>query len=108
MSESAVARIEAGVLDLAYVEHGSRDGAPVILLHGFPYDVHAYEAVAPELAAAGHRVIVPYLRGFGPTPTATATRSRRGTRHSRRRRPRWRRRRRLACRRWCSTADRTA
>lgn len=60
-------RIQAGVLDVAYLESGPPGGAPVILLHGFPYDVQAYAAVAPRLAAAGHRVIVPYLRGYGPT-----------------------------------------
>ena len=60
-------RIRAGVLDVAYRESGPADGAPVILLHGFPYDVHAYAEVAPILAAAGRRVIVPYLRGYGPT-----------------------------------------
>ncbi|MBE7202634.1 MAG: alpha/beta hydrolase [Parafilimonas terrae] len=60
-------RVRAGVLDVAYRESGPPDGHPVILLHGFPYDVHAYEAVAPVLAKAGRRVIVPYLRGFGPT-----------------------------------------
>lgn len=60
-------RIQAGVLDVAYEESGPPDGAPVILLHGFPYDVRAYDDVGPILAAAGHRVIVPYLRGYGPT-----------------------------------------
>lgn len=55
------------VLEVAYLEHGPADGPPVVLLHGFPYDVHAYEAVAPALAAAGCRVFVPYLRGYGPT-----------------------------------------
>jgi pimeloyl-ACP methyl ester carboxylesterase/ribosomal protein S18 acetylase RimI-like enzyme len=59
--------INAGVLDIAYEEHGRADGWPCILGHGFPYDVHAYAEVAPSLAAAGARVIVPYLRGFGPT-----------------------------------------
>ncbi|HEX3862203.1 MAG TPA: alpha/beta hydrolase [Stellaceae bacterium] len=54
-------------LDIAYVESGPADGWPVILLHGFPDDIHAYDGVAPPLAAAGHRVIVPYLRGYGPT-----------------------------------------
>ena len=57
----------AGVLDVAYLEAGPADGPPVVLLHGFPYDVHAYEAVAPALAAEGRRVITPYLRGYGPT-----------------------------------------
>ena len=60
-------RIVAGVLDVAYLETGPADGGPVILLHGFPYDVHAYDEVAERLAAAGRRCIVPYLRGYGPT-----------------------------------------
>jgi pimeloyl-ACP methyl ester carboxylesterase/GNAT superfamily N-acetyltransferase len=59
--------IEAGVLRIAYEEHGPTDGWPCILGHGFPYDVHAYADVAPILAEAGARVIVPYLRGYGPT-----------------------------------------
>ncbi len=59
--------VAAGVLDVAYLEAGPVDGPPVVLLHGFPYDVHAYEAVAPALAAEGCRVITPYLRGYGPT-----------------------------------------
>lgn len=59
--------IEAGVLEVAYAESGAPDGWPVVLLHGFPYDVHAYDEVAPLLAAADARVIVPYLRGYGPT-----------------------------------------
>lgn len=60
-------RIAAGVLDIAWHEAGPADGPPVFLLHGFPYDIHAYAEVAPLLAAAGCRVIVPYLRGYGPT-----------------------------------------
>jgi pimeloyl-ACP methyl ester carboxylesterase len=60
-------RIVAGVLDVAYLEVGPPDGAPVILLHGFPYDAYAYEAVAERLAAADRRCIVPFLRGYGPT-----------------------------------------
>lgn len=59
--------IAAGALEVAYEQHGPPGGAPVILLHGFPYDIHAYDDVAPLLAAAGQRVIVPYLRGYGPT-----------------------------------------
>lgn len=59
--------IEAGVLDIAYEEIGPADGWPVLLMHGFPYDIHAYAEVAPALAARGARVIVPYLRGYGPT-----------------------------------------
>ena len=59
--------IDAGVLDVAYHEQGPADGPVVMLLHGFPYDVHSYVDVAPQLAAQGCRVIVPYLRGYGPT-----------------------------------------
>jgi len=55
------------VLDIAYEESGLPTGRPVVLMHGFPDDVHAYDDVAPPLAAAGYRVIVPYLRGYGPT-----------------------------------------
>jgi pimeloyl-ACP methyl ester carboxylesterase len=54
-------------LEIAYEESGPADARPVILLHGFPDDVHAYDSVAPPLAAAGWRVLVPYLRGYGPT-----------------------------------------
>ncbi len=57
----------AGVLDVAYLEYGPVDGTPVILLHGFPYDVQSYTEVAPAVADRGHRVIVPWLRGYGPT-----------------------------------------
>ena len=57
----------AGVLDIAWHGCGPSDGPPVFLMHGFPYDIHAYGEVAPLLAQAGCRVIVPYLRGFGPT-----------------------------------------
>jgi pimeloyl-ACP methyl ester carboxylesterase len=59
--------IDAGVLNIAYYEVGPADGPAVMLMHGFPYDIHAYVDVAPQLAAAGCRVIVPYLRGYGPT-----------------------------------------
>src|SRR5947209_7405388 len=59
--------INAGVLNIAYAEAGPADGPPVILLHGWPYDIHSFVDVAPLLAAAGHRVIVPYLRGYGGT-----------------------------------------
>ena len=59
--------ITAGVLAIAWHETGPADGPPVFLMHGFPYDIHAYVDVAPLLAAAGCRVVVPYLRGFGPT-----------------------------------------
>lgn len=60
-------RIEAGVLEVAYYEAGPADGPPVLLMHGFPYDIHTYAEVAPMLADAGCRVIVPYLRGYGAT-----------------------------------------
>src|SRR6185437_6895401 len=60
-------QIEAGVLDIAYCETGPADGAVVMLMHGFPYDIHSFVDVAPMLAAQGCRVIVPYLRGYGPT-----------------------------------------
>jgi len=60
-------KIRAGVLEIAYVELGPVDGPPVFLMHGFPYDIHAFAEVAPILAQAGCRVIVPYLRGYGST-----------------------------------------
>jgi pimeloyl-ACP methyl ester carboxylesterase len=59
--------ILTATLEIAYEEAGSESGSPVILMHGFPDDVHAYDSVAPRLAASGWRVIVPYLRGYGPT-----------------------------------------
>jgi pimeloyl-ACP methyl ester carboxylesterase len=59
--------VEAGVLNIAYYEEGPADGPVVMLLHGFPYDIHSYVDVAPMLAAQGCRAIVPYLRGYGPT-----------------------------------------
>ena len=62
-----VRQIHAGVLDVGYVEVGPVDGQPVVLLHGWPYDIHSYAAVAPTLGASGYRVIVPYLRGYGTT-----------------------------------------
>src|ERR1700684_4738203 len=59
--------VDAGVLNVAYYETGPADGPVVVLLHGFPYDIHSYVDVAPLLAAKGCRVIVPYVRGYGPT-----------------------------------------
>jgi len=59
--------VDAGVLNIAYYEAGPANGAAVMLLHGFPYDIHSYVDVAPILAAEGCRVIVPYLRGYGLT-----------------------------------------
>ena len=60
-------QIDAGVLNVGYAEAGPADGPPVILLHGWPYDIHSFVDVAPLLASAGYRVIVPYLRGYGTT-----------------------------------------
>ena len=62
-----VAQIEAGLLDVGYVDAGPADGPAVVLLHGWPYDIHSYEEPTPLLASAGYRVIVPYLRGYGST-----------------------------------------
>jgi pimeloyl-ACP methyl ester carboxylesterase len=70
--------IDAGVLNVAYFESGPAAGPPVLLMHGFPYDIHAYAEVAPILAAQGCRVIVPYLRGFGPTSFRAAATPRSG------------------------------
>jgi pimeloyl-ACP methyl ester carboxylesterase len=60
-------QVDAGVLNIAYYEAGPSGGPAVMLMHGFPYDIHSYVDVAPLLAAQGCRVIVPYLRGYGPT-----------------------------------------
>ena len=60
-------QIDAGVLSVGYAEAGPASGPPVILLHGWPYDIHSFVDVAPLLAKAGHRVIVPYVRGYGAT-----------------------------------------
>jgi pimeloyl-ACP methyl ester carboxylesterase len=62
-----IKQINAGVLNIGYAEKGPSDGSPVILLHGWPYDIHTYEDVAQLLAAKNYRVIVPYLRGYGTT-----------------------------------------
>jgi pimeloyl-ACP methyl ester carboxylesterase len=60
-------QIEAGVLNVGYAEAGPADGSAVLLLHGWPYDIHSFVDVAPLLASAGYRVVVPYLRGYGTT-----------------------------------------
>jgi pimeloyl-ACP methyl ester carboxylesterase len=60
-------QIDAGVLNIGYAEAGPTDGPAVILLHGWPYDIHSYVDVAPLLASTGYRVIVPYVRGYGTT-----------------------------------------
>lgn len=59
--------VETPILNIAYYESGPAGGFPVILLHGFPDDAHAYDEVAPAVAKAGHRILVPFLRGYGPT-----------------------------------------
>ena len=60
-------QIDAGVLNIGYVDLGPANGQPIILLHGWPYDIHSFADVAPLLASSGYRVIVPYLRGYGST-----------------------------------------
>src|SRR5690606_7989294 len=68
MPDTAAARsVQTPVLDIGYEEHGDPDGAAAILLHGFPYDIRSFDGVVPPLVAAGHRVLVPYLRGYGRT-----------------------------------------
>jgi pimeloyl-ACP methyl ester carboxylesterase len=59
--------VRTPTLEIGYETHGDAAGFPIVLLHGFPDDARAWDAVAPPLAAAGHRVLVPYLRGYGPT-----------------------------------------
>ena len=66
-SFAALKQIDAGLLNVGYAEAGPAGGRPVILLHGWPYDIHSYVDVAPALASAGYRVIVPHLRGYGST-----------------------------------------
>lgn len=64
---SDIRQIRAGTLDVGYVDVGPANGPVAILLHGWPYDIHAFSDVAPRLTAAGYRVIIPYLRGYGST-----------------------------------------
>jgi pimeloyl-ACP methyl ester carboxylesterase len=66
-SFASMKQIDAGLLNVGYAEAGPPNGPPVILLHGWPYDIYSFVDVAPALAAAGYRVIVPYLRGYGTT-----------------------------------------
>ncbi len=72
--------VRAGVLDVAYDRHGPRGGWPVVLLHGFPYDPRCYDEVVGPLAEAGADVVVPYLRGYGPTRLSTGPRPGPGSR----------------------------
>jgi pimeloyl-ACP methyl ester carboxylesterase len=71
-SFASLKQINAGVLNIGYAEDGPADGQPVILLHGWPFDIHAFVDVAPLLAKAGYRVIVPFQRGFGSTTFVSA------------------------------------
>jgi pimeloyl-ACP methyl ester carboxylesterase len=71
-------QIGAGVLNVGYAEAGPADGAPVILLHGWPYDIYSFVDVAPLLTSAGYRVVVPYLRGYGTTRFLSASTFRNG------------------------------
>ncbi|MDO8403276.1 MAG: alpha/beta hydrolase [Pseudomonas sp.] len=66
-TEALIQNIKTPTLTVAYEEHGPATGDPIILLHGFPYSPRGYDEIAPALAARGYRVIVPYLRGYGPT-----------------------------------------
>jgi pimeloyl-ACP methyl ester carboxylesterase len=74
----AIHQVDAGVLNVGYVDTGPRKGPAVLLLHGWPYDLHSYVDVAPLLAAKGYRVIVPYVRGYGTTRFLSADTARNG------------------------------
>jgi pimeloyl-ACP methyl ester carboxylesterase len=77
-SFSALKQIDAGVLHVGYAEARKSDGPAVVLLHGWPYDIHSYVDVVPRLSQAGYRVIVPYLRGYGTTRFLSSTTPRNG------------------------------
>jgi len=70
--------VKTDLLDIAYAEYGPPGGPPIVLLHGWPYDIHAFAEVAPRLAAQGYRVIVPHLRGYGTTRFLSADTKRNG------------------------------
>jgi pimeloyl-ACP methyl ester carboxylesterase len=78
MAASGLRRVRTRTLDIAYEESGPADGVPVVLLHGFPYDVRSYDAMVPALVGAGCRTIVPYLRGYGATRLLSADTPRSG------------------------------
>jgi pimeloyl-ACP methyl ester carboxylesterase len=78
MSFATIKQIDAGTLNVGYAEAGPADGAPVILLHGWPYDIYSFVDVAPLLATAGYRVIIPWLRGYGTTRFLSADTPRNG------------------------------
>jgi pimeloyl-ACP methyl ester carboxylesterase len=67
VTETTLKQVDAGLLNVGYAEAGPADGPVVLLLHGWPYDIHSYADVAPMLAAEGYRAIIPYLRGYGTT-----------------------------------------
>jgi pimeloyl-ACP methyl ester carboxylesterase len=77
-SFATLKQIDAGLLSVGYAEAGPADGSAVVLLHGWPYDIHSYVDVAPVLASSGYRVIVPYLRGYGATRFLSAATVRNG------------------------------
>jgi pimeloyl-ACP methyl ester carboxylesterase len=77
-SFAALKQVDAGLLDVGYAEAGPADGPAVILLHGWPYDIHSFVDVAPLLASAGYRVIVPYVRGYGTTRFLSSETTRNG------------------------------
>jgi pimeloyl-ACP methyl ester carboxylesterase len=77
-SFASLKQIDAGLLNVGYAEAGPAGGQPVVLLHGWPYDIYSFVDVAPLLASAGHRVIVPYLRGYGATRFLSDTTVRNG------------------------------
>jgi pimeloyl-ACP methyl ester carboxylesterase len=74
----ALKQVDAGLLSVGYAEAGSADGPAVLLLHGWPYDIHSFAEVTPVLAAAGYRVIVPFIRGYGTTRFLSADTVRNG------------------------------
>src|SRR3954449_2397863 len=73
-----VSQIDAGPLDVGYVDAGPADGPAVVLLHGWPYDIHSFAEVTPVLAVAGFRVVVPFIRGYGSTRFRSADTARNG------------------------------
>jgi pimeloyl-ACP methyl ester carboxylesterase len=76
--DNEIKQIDAGVLNIGYADSGPSNGKPVILLHGWPYDIHTYAAVSTLLATKGYRVIVPFLRGFGTTKFLSSEKFRNG------------------------------
>ena len=81
-SFGALKQVDAGALSVGYAEVGPADGPAVLLLHGWPYDIHSYAEATPVLASAGYRVIVPFARGTGPPASCPMTRSATANRRS--------------------------